>query len=73
VFVYCPVCNTIFECKNGEELLLILLYDLLTRWPNDNRITANKFQYNGSPYTQKLKSPSKTTQQMADDDLHRPE
>ena len=24
VFVYCPVCNTIFECKNVEDLLLIL-------------------------------------------------
>jgi hypothetical protein len=29
VFVYYPVCNTIFECKNDEDLLLILLYDLL--------------------------------------------
>ena len=29
VFVYCPVCNTVFECKNVEYLLLVLLYDLL--------------------------------------------
>jgi len=29
VFVYYPVCNTIFECKNVEDLLLILLCDLL--------------------------------------------
>jgi len=28
-FVYYPVCNTIFECRNVEDLLLILLYDLL--------------------------------------------
>jgi len=29
VFVYYPVCDTIFECKNVEDLLLILLCDLL--------------------------------------------